>query len=88
MRVLSVGHRSAARSSDAHQLRDELKFDVLAYQSLARYTDAEPLYRRAMEVLQTKLGLDHPYTVKMRKNCDLLQEQNNRMPAMPRAKPD
>jgi hypothetical protein len=39
-----------------------------------KYGEAEPLLRRAMEILQTKLGLDHPNTRAMRENYDRLQE--------------
>jgi hypothetical protein len=49
-----------------------------------RYAEAEPLFRRAIEIFQTKLGLDHPSTVAVRKNYGRLQElkkQNSGNPA-------
>jgi Tetratricopeptide repeat len=49
-----------------------------------KYAEAEPLYRQAIEIVQTKLGLDHPSTVAMRKNYERLQElkkQNSGNPA-------
>jgi tetratricopeptide (TPR) repeat protein len=33
---------------------------AITYQRLARYTEAEPLYRRAMEINEKVLGKDHP----------------------------
>jgi tetratricopeptide (TPR) repeat protein len=39
-----------------------------------KYDQAEPLYRRAIEIFQTKLGLDHPDTVTVRESYDRLQE--------------
>jgi hypothetical protein len=40
-----------------------------------KYDHAEPLIRRAIEIFQSKLGLDHPNTVRARKNYDRLQEE-------------
>jgi hypothetical protein len=33
---------------------------ALSYNKLARYTEAEPLYRRAIEIGEKTLGKDHP----------------------------
>ena len=32
------------------------------YKDMARYDEAEPLYRQAVDILRTKLGPDHPTT--------------------------
>ena len=53
------------------------------FRTRASMTEAEPLYRRAMEIFQTKLGLDHPNTVTVRKNYDRLQELKKQNSANP-----
>jgi tetratricopeptide (TPR) repeat protein len=44
------------------------------YQSLARYTEAEPLIRRAIEIDEKALGKDHPEVAAHYNNLALLLE--------------
>jgi hypothetical protein len=37
-----------------------------------RLSDAEPLVRRAVGIVESSLGPDHPYTLTTRKNLELL----------------
>src|SRR5262249_43832998 len=48
---------------------------ALVYKSLARYMEAEPLYRRAIEIDERVLGKDHPDVVTLHNNlAGLLQD--------------
>ena len=50
----------------------------------ASYTDAEPLYRRALEIRETQLGADHPDVATSLNNLALLlQDQGNYTDAEP-----
>lgn len=53
-------------SNVAHCLNNLAK--LLYYQG--RYTEAEPLYLQALEMLQELLGDQHPFTVKVQSNFD------------------
>jgi hypothetical protein len=66
-----------ARADAKYAIAD--RFD----EAKGEYDQAEPLYRRAMEIFQTKLGLHHPNTVTVRKNYDRLQELKKQNPGKP-----
>jgi hypothetical protein len=40
-----------------------------------RYSEAEPLYQRALVIFQTKLGTEHPHTQVVIKSLALLQQK-------------
>jgi tetratricopeptide repeat protein len=53
---------------------------AILYQHQCRYTDAEPLYRRALAIFERSLGSDHPETVVCRDNlASLLRRQGRQM---------
>ena len=57
---------------------------ALTYQRLARYTEAEPLYRRAIEINEKKLGKDNPDVATDYNNlAALLKEQGRYAAAEP-----
>jgi tetratricopeptide (TPR) repeat protein len=37
-----------------------------------KYSEAEPLYRRALEIREAQLGINHPSTATVRENLELL----------------
>jgi len=37
-----------------------------------RLSEAEPLYRRALDIFETSLGTEHPRTVNCRRNLEAL----------------
>lgn len=39
------------------------------------YSDAEPFYRRALEIYEARLGKDHPNTLTARNNLDTLLDK-------------
>ena len=45
------------------------------YDSQGRYEQAEPLYRQALDIFEKVLGKDHPSTVTVRENYQLLLEE-------------
>jgi hypothetical protein len=47
---------------------------ALLLQAEGRYAEAEPLSRRAIEILQASLGPQHPTTVQVKENYDLLRK--------------
>src|SRR5262249_49885412 len=51
---------TSAFGPDARETSMALNNLALTYQYLARYTEAEPLYRRAIEIDERVLGKDHP----------------------------
>jgi tetratricopeptide (TPR) repeat protein len=55
----------------------ELSLNNLAYlyKSQGRYTEAEPLYEQALEIAERRLGTNHPNTVTIRKNLQILRDQ-------------
>jgi tetratricopeptide (TPR) repeat protein len=67
---------TSAFGPDASETATALNNLALTYQSLARYMEAEPLFRRAIEIGERVLGKDHP-TVATRYNnlASLLQAQ-------------
>ena len=51
------------------------------YNEQGKYTEAEPLYKRALAIYEQKLGPDHPDTVKVRNNlADLYKRQSLERP--------
>ena len=56
--VLSIV--TSAFGPDAQETATALDNLALTYKHLARYTEAEPLYRRAIEIDEKTLGKDHP----------------------------
>ena len=51
---------TSAFGPDVRETATALNNLALTYQSLARYKEAEPLYRRAIEIDEKVLGKDHP----------------------------
>lgn len=47
---------------------------VLLYYAQGRYADAEPLYKRAVKIVEEKLGPHHPNTVLFIKNLKACQD--------------
>ena len=45
------------------------------YKSQGRYEQAEPLYIQALELFRKLLGEDHPNTIVVRDNLEILREQ-------------
>jgi hypothetical protein len=45
------------------------------YKSQGRYSEAEPLYLRSLQICEQRLGVDHPSTVTVRQNYDLFLAQ-------------
>ncbi|MGA0200155.1 MAG: tetratricopeptide repeat protein, partial [Prochlorotrichaceae cyanobacterium] len=45
------------------------------YRAQGRYSEAEPLYQRALTVAEAVLGSEHPTTVTFRNNYETLQRQ-------------
>jgi Tetratricopeptide repeat len=74
--------RSIVRPSRSEKVLGKDHPDVAVwYHNLAvvlkdqrKYDQAEPLFRRAMEIFQSKLGSDHPNTIAARENYDGLQQ--------------
>jgi Tfp pilus assembly protein PilF len=50
------------------------------YQEQARYPEAEPLYRRALEIYEAALGPDHPSTIDCRNNYAAMLRKLGREP--------
>jgi hypothetical protein len=44
------------------------------YRTQGKYKEAEPLYRRAVEIAEKSLGVDHPSTQTIRQNLELLRQ--------------
>ena len=69
---------------DAPETATALNNLALTYHSLARYTEAEPLYRRAIEIDEKALGKDHPDVARDYNNlADLLSGQGKYAEAEP-----
>jgi Flp pilus assembly protein TadD len=47
------------------------------YRLQGRYTEAEPLYKRALEIFEKVLGSDHPNTEVVRYNLKIVHEKNS-----------
>ncbi len=47
------------------------------YKSQGRYTEAEPLYLQALAIVDQVLGDNHPTTVKIRENLQMMQQQQH-----------
>lgn len=45
------------------------------YDSQGRYSEAESLYRQALEILLRVLGEEHPNTIICRENLELLRDK-------------
>ncbi len=45
------------------------------YESTGRYTEAEPLYVRAVEIVENNLGINHPSTQIFRTNLQIIRQQ-------------
>jgi Tetratricopeptide repeat len=43
-------------------------------QDQGKYAEAEPHYRRTIEILQSSLGADHPNTLSVKRNYDGLRQ--------------
>ena len=67
---------NSALGPDAPETATALNNLALTYQYLARYMEAEPLYRQAIEIGEKTLGKDHPdVATRYRHLASLLQEQ-------------
>ena len=47
------------------------------YQSQGRYAEAEPLYLQALAIAEQALGENHPTTVKIRENLQMMRQQQH-----------
>src|SRR5262245_23975281 len=63
---------TSAFGPDAQETTTALNNLAVTYQSLARYMEAEPLFRRAIEIDERVLGKDHPDVATRYNNLDLL----------------
>jgi tetratricopeptide (TPR) repeat protein len=43
------------------------------YYSQGKYKEAEPLYQQALNILEQRLGVDHPRTIIVRGNFEYLR---------------
>lgn len=60
-------------ANDLNNLAELLRAQV-------KYAEAEPLYRRAIEIGEATLGKDHPNTVTFRENLDSLLSEMKSSP--------
>ncbi|WP_372478254.1 tetratricopeptide repeat protein [Nostoc mirabile] len=44
------------------------------YKSQGQYSDAEPLYKKALDIAELSLGVDHPNTANIRENLKSLRD--------------
>ena len=59
------------------QLADYLNAAGLAYNKAGRYSEAEPLYKRSLQIMERVLGPDHPNVATVLENyADLLQKMD------------
>ncbi len=49
------------------------------YNSQGRYTEAEPLYLEAINIATQALGENHPNTVTIRENLQIMRQQQHLM---------
>jgi tetratricopeptide (TPR) repeat protein len=63
---------------DAQETATALDSLALTYKNFARYTAAEPLYRRAIEIHEKTLGKDHPDVARDYNNLALLRMNQGR----------
>ena len=72
----ALGLVTSAFGPDARQTATALNNLALTYHYLARYMEAEPLYRRAIEIDERVFGKDHPNVATDYNNlAELLQDQ-------------
>ncbi|MEK7727705.1 MAG: tetratricopeptide repeat protein [candidate division KSB1 bacterium] len=64
--------RSAWNRNEPSLVATSLNNLALLLQSQGKYAEAEPLFRRALEIFEKSLGTDHPNTQTIRKNYALL----------------
>ena len=69
---------TSAFGPDAAETAAALNSLASSYQSLARYLEAEPLFRRAIEIGETVLGKDHPRVAASYNNLALLLEDQGK----------
>jgi len=50
------------------------------YDSQGRYTEAEPLYLEAINIATQALGENHPNTVTIRENLQIMRQQQHPSP--------
>jgi hypothetical protein len=55
---------------------EDMNNQAKQYAAQGKYAEAEPLYKRALEILENSLGSDHPKTEIARKNLKALHEEN------------
>ena len=48
---------------------------ALLYESLGRYSEAEPLYKQALDMLEQTLGQEHPHTKIVRENLERCRQK-------------
>ncbi|WP_086936162.1 tetratricopeptide repeat protein [Chamaesiphon minutus] len=80
-RELSLAQNYFERAIDLHtkfEQQEDLAISLnnLAelYRSTGRYAAAEPLYVRALEILEQSLGINHPNTQTIRENLQILRQ--------------
>jgi hypothetical protein len=47
------------------------------YDSQGKYEEAEPLYLQALAIAEQALGENHPATVKIRENLQMMRQQQH-----------
>lgn len=58
--------------ADHPDVANSLNNLAVLYESQGRYSEAEPLALRSLQICEQQLGVDHPTTAKVRKNYDKL----------------
>ena len=64
--------RSAWNQNEPPQVATSLNNLAQLLEAQGKYAEAEPLFRRAVEIFEKSLGADHPNTQTVRKNYELL----------------
>lgn len=64
-----------ALGTDHPEVATDLNNLALLLQAQNKYTESEPLLRRAVQIFETVLGASHPNTIQVRDNLEGLQEK-------------
>ena len=67
-RSLSINER--IYGADHPEVATDLNNLAALYASQGRYSKAEPLYLRSLQICEQRLGVEHPSTVTVRQNYD------------------
>ena len=68
--TLAIGEASFGK--DHPNIAIHLNNLAMLYKTTNRLKEAEPLLKRALEILETSLGTDHPNTQIARKNLEII----------------